>query len=112
MVALLFPGKDTITGKWESQPSVKGNVTSVVFKEDNSFEGYINRKPFVTGMYTFRDSILNFTDNGCDGAEGIYKILFFSNADSLRFQPILDPCIERQKGMSSLTLGRVRKLSL
>jgi hypothetical protein len=105
-----FTATDKLTGKWESQLSSKGNVTGVVFKEDNSFEGFINKKPFVTGTYSYsaEDSILTFTDNGCNGATGVYKINFFNNADSLRFVAISDSCTERRGGMQKLIMGRVK----
>jgi hypothetical protein len=103
--------KDKLTGRWETQPSPKGNVTGVVFKADNSFEGYVNKKPFVTGTYTLKDSTFTFTDSGCEGAVGVYKLIFFHNADSLRFQPISDTCSERRNGISRMVLGRVRKVT-
>lgn len=50
MAVLTFHGltTDTLTGRWETEPSDKGNVTSVLFKSNNNFEGDINKKPFVT----------------------------------------------------------------
>lgn len=99
---------DELTGRWETKPSVKGNITGVVFKPDNSFEGYINKKPFVSGTYTFQDSIFSFVDNGCQGMKGIYKINFFNNSDSLRFEVINDSCTERRDGMLRTVLGRVK----
>ncbi len=85
--------KDTLTGRWEGKPSEQGNITGVVFKADNSFEGYVNKKPFASGTFTFNpaDSMLSFVDNGCDGMRGIYKIMLYSNSDSFRFKPISDP---------------------
>ena len=97
-----------LLGRWESKPSPKGNVTTVVFKNDNSFEGFINKKPFVSGHYSFSDGVLSFTDNGCNGKQGVYKIVFFSDSDSLRFEPISDSCEERKNGMSKTILGRVK----
>jgi hypothetical protein len=108
MAAIVMSEKDRLSGRWESKPSPKGNVTGVVFKTDNSFEGYVNRKPFVSGTYTFEDDIFSFTDNGCEGKRGVYKVFFFSNADSLRFIPIADSCTERKEGMSKLVMGRVK----
>lgn len=105
---MAFALKDTLTGRWETQPSVNGNITGVVFKTDSSFEGYINKKPFVSGKYVFKEGILSFTDNGCDGKEGVYKIIFFSNNDSLRFEPLNDSCDQRRQGMSRLIMGRVK----
>jgi hypothetical protein len=109
MTFFAVKGDKELAGRWESKPSVNGNVTGVVFKTDNSFEGYVNRKPFVSGTYSFKDTILSFVDNGCEGRQGVYKIIFFSHADSLRFVPVTDSCDERRNGMSQLILGRVKK---
>ena len=109
MFALIsFTITDQLTGAWETQVSPNGNVTRVVFKSDNTFEGFINKKAFVTGNYTFENDVLSFVDNGCDGKKGVYKIVFFSNADSLRFEPIEDSCAERKNGMIRTVLGRVK----
>jgi len=102
--------EDKLIGRWESKPSEKGNITGVLFKPDHSLIGYVNKKPFVTGTYTFnsKDSIFSFIDNGCNGMQGIYKILFFCNSDSLKFQAISDSCEERKNGMQQLIIGRVK----
>lgn len=107
---LAFTSKDKLTGRWETKPSVNGNVTGVLFKEDNTFEGYVNRKPFTSATYTYssKDSILSFIDNGCNGTKAIYKLQFFSNSDSLRFEVINDSCAERKNGMLRTILGRVK----
>ena len=96
-----------LKGRWETKPSVNGNVTGVVFKE-NTFEGYVNKKPFTSGSYTFSDEIFTITDNGCQGMKGVYKMKFFSNSDSLRFQAISDSCTPRRNGMERTVLGRVK----
>ena len=108
VLILLSFATDRLIGRWETKPSINGNVTGVVFKSDSSFEGYVNKKPFVSGRYTLRDSIFTFTDNGCDGKQGVYKIVFFSNNDSLRFVPVTDSCTERKEGMSRLIMGKVK----
>jgi hypothetical protein len=108
MLLISFTVTDELTGRWETKPSEKGNITGVVFKSDNSFEGYINKKPFVSGKYSLRDDVFSFVDNGCEGKEGVYRIIFFSNADSLRFEPISDSCEQRRNGMSRTVLGRVK----
>ena len=101
---------DKLAGRWQTAPSEKGNVTGVVFKEGNVLEGYVNKKPFVSGTYSFNpgDSILSFVDNGCNGMRGIYKVMFYSNSDSLRFSVISDSCTERKNGMQQLVMGRVK----
>jgi hypothetical protein len=113
MITLIsFGVKDLLTGRWETKPSGNGNVTGVVFKADNSFEGYINKKPFVTGTYTLEGDVFTFSDNGCDGMKGVYRIIFFSNSDSLRFEPVSDSCAQRKNGMSRLIMGKVKKINL
>jgi hypothetical protein len=99
---------DTITGRWESKPSVNGNTTGVLFKPDNSFEGFINKKPFVTGTYSMKGDTCTLVDNGCDGKQAIYQVIFFSNSDSMRFKAISDSCTGRKNGMEQLVLGRVK----
>ena len=109
------PNDNRLVGRWETAPSEKGNVTGVVFKADLSFEGYVNKKPFVSGTYTLEDSIFTVTDNGCKGVTGRYRIFFFSNNDSARFQLIEDTCKGRAQGMIKLVIGRkkpVDKVSL
>jgi hypothetical protein len=105
MVFYAFAGENQLIGRWESKPSEKGNVTDVVFK-DSTFEGYVNKKPFVSGVYKMEKDTFSFIDNGCEGKRGVYKIIFFSDLDSLRFEPILDSCYGRRAGMSRLVLGR------
>ena len=103
-----FLGDNLLVGKWESPPSPKGNITTVHFKSDGSFEGFVNRKPFVSGHYELEKDLLKFTDNGCDGHPGTYQLVFSNHGDSLRFRPVDDSCAERKAGMSKLVVGRKR----
>ena len=103
-----FTTADKLTGRWESK-SETGNVTGVFFKEDQSFDGYVNKKVFVSGTYSLQDSLFTFTDNGCDGKPGIYKLRFYSKGDSLHFIAVTDSCEQRKHGMESLNLGRVKE---
>jgi hypothetical protein len=108
--SFLLVANDPLTGRWETKPSEKGNVTGAVFKNDSIFEGYVNKKPFASGTYRFsaKDSVLSFVDNGCNSVRGVYKVLFFNNSDSLRFKVISDSCDERREGMQRLIMGRVK----
>jgi putative heme iron utilization protein len=110
MISFIIAPNDMLSGRWETKPSEKGNVTGVVFKNDSILEGYINKKPFTSGTYRFnaKDSVLSFVDNGCNGVEGVYKVLFFNNSDSLRFKVINDSCDERKEGMQRLIMGKVK----
>jgi len=108
LVALsAFTGNNPIEGRWETKPSEKGNVTGVLFKANYEFEGYVNKKPFVSGKYSVDGDMLSFTDNGCEGKKGTYQLIFFSNSDSLRFKAIMDECVDRRNGMEKTILGRV-----
>jgi hypothetical protein len=112
LVTLILAGtaeRDILTGRWQTKPSAKGNPTGIAFREDKTFEVYINKKPFATGGYILEDGLFSFTDNGCNGATGVYKIIFLSDADSIRFEPISDSCTERKQGMTRTILGRVKK---
>jgi hypothetical protein len=103
-----FSPIDELVGRWETRPSENGNITGIVFKPDNSFEGYVNRKPFVSGTYRVTDNVMTFVDNGCEGMQGVYRLVFFSHSDSLSFEPIVDSCTDRKAGMTRLVLGRTK----
>lgn len=108
MAFLSTEGPERLIGRWESISST-GNVTGVVFKDDNTFEGYVNQKPFVSGTYSLSDSVFIMSDNGCKGVEGVYKLTFFSNNDSFRIQTISDDCEARGNGVNNRVFGRVKK---
>jgi hypothetical protein len=105
-----FTATDKLTGRWESQPSTNGDVRGVIFKEDNTYDAYINKEPFVSGIYSFTqaDNVFTLEDEGCTGLTGVYKINFFSNGDSMRFVAIDDNCNGRKEEMEKVTLGRVK----
>lgn len=107
LITCLF-SKDKLTGRWETKPSEKGNITGVVFNKDNSYEGYVNKKPFVSGKYSLHRNTITIEETGCNGTQGTYKLIFFSHSDSLRLEPISDSCIERREGMTRTILGRVK----
>ena len=90
LAAMAFTVNNPIVGRWETKVSEKGNVTGVVFKANYEFEGYVNKKPFVSGTYSVDGKVLSFVDNGCEGKRGTYELIFFSNSDSLKFKAIED----------------------
>ena len=96
-----------LPGRWESKlPG--GNILGVIFKPDNSMEGYFNKKPLFSGTYTWSDGMLSFEDNGCQDIKGIYKIVFFSDSDSMRWEVINDSCEGRKQGMNNMVFARVK----
>jgi hypothetical protein len=101
----LFVSPNKLVGRWESV-SPTGNVTGVVFKDDNSFEGYVNDKPFVSGTYSLKDSTFQMSDNGCEGLTGSYILHFFSKNDSFRLELVNDPCTPRGQGTNGRVFGR------
>jgi hypothetical protein len=104
-----FNGPDKLFGKWQTALSPKGVRMTVIFKSDNTFEAFQNKKPFTSAKYTLDDKdVIRFTDNGCNGAEGVYKTIFFSNQDSVRFELISDSCVQRAEGMKRFVVGRVK----
>lgn len=105
----IFLEENKLTGRWETKPSRTGSVTSLLFRPDSTYEGYINRKPFLTGKYTWKDSLVTILESGCNGQTGTYKLVFFCNDDSLRFIPVSDSCNERREGMKRIVLGRIKK---
>ena len=105
LLAFIVPNK--LTGRWE-RISPTGNVIGVIFKEDNTFDAYINKKPFVSGTYDLHDNIFTVIDNGCPDIKGVFKMTFFSNDDSMRVELISDSCTERGKGLHNNVYGRVK----
>ncbi len=109
MAFISFTPDNGLVGRWETKPSVNGNVTGVVFKADNTYEAYVNKKPFVSGRYQIKDSLITIKEIGCQDYVGTYKLVFFSNSDSLRLVPVSDSCQQRREGMARTILGRVKK---
>lgn len=105
----LFDDPYKLAGRWQTPPSPAGNITRVVFTTDSTFEAFVNRKPFTSGRFTRENDVFSFTDNGCMGLRGVYRLVFFSEGDSLRFAPLTDSCEERKQGMSRMVLGRVKE---
>ena len=107
LLLLAIVNNNKLVGRWESI-SPAGNVTGVVFKEDNTFEGDVNGKPFVSGTYTLRDSLYEMQDPGCGGAVGSYVLHFFSKGDSFLIELVNDPSEGRGNGTHNRVFGRVK----
>lgn len=107
LLLLAMSGPNKLVGRWESI-SPAGNITGVVFNEDNTFEAYVNQKPFVSGTYTLRDSTFQMQDFGCMGVMGTYRIHFFSKGDSFRIELVDDACEGRANGTNNRVFGKVK----
>src|SRR4030095_6165539 len=112
IVSMAFTGTDPnpLVGKWETKLSDGGNVTSVIFKDNNEFESYINTTPYINGTYTVKGKVISIIDDRCgDDITGTYELIFFAHSDSLRFQAIEDDCGRRKFAIENTILGRVKK---
>lgn len=93
-----------IAGRWETKMP-NDMVAGIVFKSDNTFQGYINKKVFVAGSYDLKDDNITFFDNSCAG-KGTYRLSFF--ADSVRFNLVSDTCKGRSGDVDKAVFGRVK----
>src|SRR6188474_567619 len=111
MFLLAFTDTDPnpLIGKWETKPSDGGNITAVIFKDNNEFESYINSTAYINGTYTVKGKVISITDDRCGDITGTYEMIFFSHSDSLRFQAIDDECGRRKFAIENTILGRVKK---
>jgi hypothetical protein len=73
---LAFAPKNKLVGRWETKPSPKGNITGVVFNKDYTYEGYVNKKPFVSGTYSLGRNSITIEETGCNGVKAVYKLIF------------------------------------
>jgi len=107
LVLLAFKTPQTITGRWETiQPG--GNTLGMIFKPDNHFEGYVNKKPFVSGTYIFSHNTIILNGNGCIDMPGKYRINFLKNIDSILWEVISDSCAARKKGLDNVVFSRIQ----
>lgn len=105
---LALADKHPLEGRWQSPTSDAGEVATVLFNEDKTFETFMNGNAHIAGSYTVKDSLLTLSDHACSEG-GTYKINFFSKGDSVRFQVIDDACTGRAIKVGSVVLGRVKK---
>ncbi len=106
IVCFAFTTNDKLIGTWQGHNS--WGKYNLIFKKDNSFEVLVGDKPKVSGVYTFTDSIFTIEDYGCPEVIGKYKITFFGNDDSCRFQLLEDGCDGRASAADNAVLFRVK----
>jgi hypothetical protein len=102
-----FTGNNRLTGTWQRLSS-SGNIHTITFSADNTFEMQVNGTPRVSGDYSLTDSIFSIEDFGCPDMKGTYKIKFFGNSDSCRFEAISDPCDARVQQANGAVLFKVK----
>lgn len=117
VIALVFAGCSnakkedkaiSIEGKWLKKGTFKGKPYNFEgrFKNDGSYDAFMDGKHFVSGKYKMNHDTIYLTDSGCDTTMvGIYKIRSFQ--DSIQFKLITDNCDNRREGTKDLTFGRI-----
>lgn len=109
--SLTFIEDNPIQGKWnhvfkDGGPEVDFLVN---FRADGSYDGFANKKSFVTGTYHMKHDTLYISDPVCNSRyEGTYKVTIFGKQDSVKFQAIQDTCKGRYEGVNGLFYKRVK----
>jgi hypothetical protein len=88
-----------LVGKWEYSSKQPGGPFKLlaIFRGNGTFDGFINKKEFVSGTYHIKQDTLYIADPTCNVQyEGIYKVEFFGRRDSLKFHVIQDTCKGRR----------------
>lgn len=96
--------QNTIVGRWEAKMP-DHTVGGVVYKQDHTYQAYVNKKVFVSGNYEIRNDTISMSDNSCP-IKGLYKLTFF--ADSVRYNVVIDSCKGRKNDVDKAVLGRVK----
>lgn len=99
-----------LVGKWEYSGTSQGQPFKLlaIFRVNGTFDGFINKKEFVSGAYHMKHDTMYISDPTCnDKYDGIYKVEFFGTLDSLKFHVIQDTCTGRREGTNGLLFKKV-----
>ncbi|PUZ19692.1 hypothetical protein GA0116948_12315 [Chitinophaga costaii] len=99
----------TLQGRWENVTSTKDGTYRflAVFRADDTYDGFMNGKAFLTGKYHFQNDTLTLSDHICqEGYTGTYFVQFVT-PDSLVFRLINDTCSIRREGTDGVTFKRL-----
>ncbi|QEM02593.1 hypothetical protein DIU31_003325 [Mucilaginibacter rubeus] len=102
-----------LVGKWEYSSTQPGGPFKLlaIFRANGTFDGFINKKEFVSGTYRMKQDTLYISDPTCNARyEGIYKVEFFSRRDSLKFHVVQDTCKGRREGTDGFLFKNVSKV--
>lgn len=112
---LAFKIKDEpspILGRWEFRSIEHGSPFSflLIFRSNGRYDGFMNKKTFVSGTYYMKYDTLYIADPICNSAyEGTYQIAYHGKADSLTFHVIRDTCRARREGSDGFTYKKVTR---
>ncbi|UOE52820.1 hypothetical protein MTO98_17265 [Mucilaginibacter sp. SMC90] len=80
----------------------------VIFRINGTFDGFINKKEFVSGVYHMKHDTLYISDATCNAHyQGTYKVEFYSLRDSLKFHLIQDTFKGRKEGTNGLLFKNI-----
>jgi hypothetical protein len=99
-----------LVGKWEYSSTQQGSPFKLlaIFRANGTFDGFINKKEFVSGAYHMKHDTLYISDPTCNAQyNGIYKVEFFGQHDSLKFHVIQDTCKGRREGTDGFLFKNV-----
>lgn len=99
-----------IQGRWEFRSIERGSPFSflLIFRTNRKYDGFMNKKTFVSGTYHMQHDTLYIADPICNSAyQGTYKIEYHGKADSLTFHVIRDTCRARREGSDGFTYKKV-----
>lgn len=99
-----------LVGKWEHTGTYQGAPFNflAIFRANGTFDGFINKKEFVSGTYHMNNDTLHMSDPTCNAKyEGSYKVEFFGRQDSLKFHVVQDTCMGRRQGTDGLLFKKI-----
>jgi hypothetical protein len=99
-----------LVGKWEYSGTSQGQPFKLlaIFRTNGTFDGFINKKEFVSGAYHMKHDTMYISDPTCnDKYDGTYKVEFFGQLDSLKFHVIQDTCTGRREGTNGLLFKKI-----
>lgn len=109
-VAISFTAKpNKLEGRWESKQQTPDGpfILLAIFHANNTYDGFINGKAFVTGGYTVTNDTMKISDALCNANyQGTYKLKFFT-PDSVQFIALSDTCKARHDGTNMVIMKRL-----
>jgi hypothetical protein len=99
-----------LVGKWEWSKKFKDGPLTVlaVFKVNGTYDGFANKKSFVSGTYKVVKDTLFIADPLCNSKYmATYKLKFFGNKDSVQFNVIQDTCAQRRNSVNGFIYKKV-----
>lgn len=105
------PPVHNLEGEWDAHLAYKGKpyVVTGRFKENGTYDAFIDGKLIVSGRYRTVGDSAYFKDGNCNmDYEGLYQLVYYQ--DSVRFDVLEDTCMERVRGSSGLAMKRTKQL--